>query len=249
MPLIESSILSVIPYIDYNILFGNADPRAGLPGLLNLPQVDSGQGLHIGTNVGFRFPILLDISLAAKLEYRRLGTRYLPAYFDQTYDLQRYQYPLAADSTRCAALQGNFDPKQQTCNLPKAAAVGQITDSKNGIYGEVAFKFMNLVTVGGGVEDYEGPLNGAINLYGTMPALKDFLVVTAFYTRRAIDITQDAFGLDEKSLLGATGKIKIMSPGLYLVAMFTRQWANDPNQGRIVNIDNFNIGVEFNLGM
>jgi hypothetical protein len=247
VPVLESSILSVIPYVDYNMMsdIKAAGPPIGMS--VVPPQVSAGSGLHIGTMVGFRFPILLDITLSSRLEYRYLGQQYLPAYFDGSYDLQRYQYPLNVDGSRCGALKGVFDTKGGTCFLPKATALGQLTEAKNGIYGEVAFKFMSLLTVGGGLEDYDGPLNGAINLYATLPALKDFLSLTAFYQRRAIDITQEAFDLDERTLLGANARFKLSGP-LWLVGMFTRQYARDPaSPDKISNVDNYNFGLEFSM--
>ncbi len=251
VPVLEMDILSVVPYIDYNMFLDvqNALVRPGatpMPGVTLPGQAPSGSGLHIGTLVGFKFPILLDISMSARLEYRYLGANYLPAYFDSQYEIQRFQYPLYADPTRCSALGGSFDAKQSYCYVPKAAAIGQLSEAKNGIYGELAFKFMNLLTVGGGVEDYEGPLNGAINLYATMPAFKDFLQITGFYSRRAVDITQEAFELDERSMLGASGRVSL-GGGLWLTGMYTRQWTATGTGGTLQTVDNYNFGVDYAL--
>lgn len=249
LPLLESSIIRLVPYIDYNILGDVKNPlRAAMPMMPagTSAQVDAGSGLHIGAMLGFQFPILLDISLSARLEYRYLGDGYLPAYFDSNYDLQRYQYPVTIDPTQCRQMGGIYDTDQSSCYAPKAAALAFTGEARNGVYGEVAFKFMNLVVIGGGAEDYEGPQNGVLNLYGTVPMLADIASITAFYSRRAIDITQEAFALDERSLLGAVAKVKLSGP-LYLVAMYTRQWAADPASGRVEGVDNYNFGVELNF--
>jgi len=72
---VHNSTLSLIPYVDLNRLLG------------------AGNGLHTGILVDVRIPVpVLDIDLQARLEYRKLQAGYLPEYFDQQYDLARYQF-------------------------------------------------------------------------------------------------------------------------------------------------------------
>jgi hypothetical protein len=228
VPVLETSILNIVPYTDVNKI------------------VDAGAGLHVGTMVGFRFPLLIDMGLEGRLEYRVLAQDYFPVYFDTLYDLQRYTYPLALPPAPCnaAPVNGYFSAAQEACLVPKFTALkNQAAGVRQGIYGEVAFNLMSLLTIGGTLEDYTGPNNSSLALFASVPALK-VIQFSGFYLRRAFQGFSDAFELDPKSLLGASARIKLMDPGIYFVASFTRQWAQDQTSGEVKSVDNWNTGIE-----
>ncbi len=113
---VHNSILSLIPYVDLNRLLG------------------AGNGLHTGILADVRVPVpVLDIDLQARLEYRRLQAGYLPEYFDQQYDLARYQFALqlrgpGAGGRRPPGLRGRerlfAGAVRHAAPLPDAQALG-----------------------------------------------------------------------------------------------------------------------------
>ena len=92
-----------------------------------------GNGVHLGAMLTVLLPVpLIDVTLDSRLEYRIMQAGYIPEYFDQTYDLGRFNY--ACSSVGC------FNGY-----APKSAALRLLKDDPNsgnqGYYGELAFNF------------------------------------------------------------------------------------------------------------
>jgi hypothetical protein len=86
--LVETAMLSVTPYTDFNVHWGQSP------------------GYHLGTMV--RVAPLESLQLASRLEFRWLGQNYLPDYFGALYEIERYQFTgwgadVAAPKLRIAA--------------------------------------------------------------------------------------------------------------------------------------------------
>jgi hypothetical protein len=214
---LNNSVISLVPYVDLNRIAG------------------AGNGLHAGilTNIYLPVPVL-EISLQARLEYRMMQAGYIPAYFDQTYDLGRVQYSIAAGATA---------PKIVVAQGAHLAAADPSAIDKKGYYGELAFGFAGFLQIGGLYEDYQGDPNGAsLGLFATLPKL-DLIKVSAYYLRknmrRGFD---DAFKLDERSLLAAALAYKVVGP-LYLRAQFQRRWVIEPGATTVKAVDDFQAGL------
>jgi hypothetical protein len=216
---LHNSVISLIPYVDLNRIAG------------------AGNGLHAGVLTNIYLPVpILEISLQARLEYRMMQAGYIPEYFDQTYDLGRVQYRVGAGSATlpkiAVAQNAHTDPKVD----PSAI-------DKKGYYGELAFGFAGFLQIGGLYEDYEGDPNGAsLGLFATLPKL-ELIKVSAYYLRKNMKSGfDDAFKLDERSLLAAALAYKVLGP-LYLRAEFQRRWVIEPGATTVKAVDNFQAGV------
>jgi hypothetical protein len=215
---VHNSMLSLIPYVDLNRLLG------------------AGNGLHTGVLVDVRIPVpVLDIDLQARLEYRRLQAGYLPEYFDQQYDLARYQFALRTSTP--AGMVTTYQPKATAARELHRTGGG----AKNGYYGELAFNFAGLVQVGGVLQGYEGENGSSLGLFATLPRFQTFKL-SGYYLRNNFNGFRDAFTLDERSLLAFAAAYNIAGP-LYFRADFTRQWQLLPNRPRIEAVDRYNVGL------
>src|SRR5438477_8634544 len=134
---------------------------------------------------------------------------YIPEYFDQTYDLGRVQYV----GTCPAGFTGGACPKFVAAQTAHAAAADPGSIDRKGYYGELAFSFAGWVQIGGLYQDYEGDPNGAsLGLFATLPKL-ELIKIAAYYLRKNMKSGfDDAFKLDERSLLAASLAYKLFGP-------------------------------------
>jgi hypothetical protein len=214
--LLHNSLISLIPYVDLNRIVG------------------AGNGLHIGVLADIYFPIpILAVNLQARFEYRMMQPGYIPEYFDQTYDLGRIQY-----ATGTAAFVPKYAAAYASHNAP---GVDRGSVERKGYYGELAFGFAGLVQIGGLYQDYEGDPQGAsLGLFASLPKF-ELVKLSAYYLRKNMKGTSDAFQLDERSLLAASLAYKMFGP-LYLRVDFSRRWQLRPEAKEIVAVDTFSAG-------
>lgn len=219
--LLHNSLISLIPYVDLNRIAG------------------AGNGLHAGILTDIYLPVpILDINLQARLEYRMMQPGYIPEYFDQTYDLGRVQFL----GTCPAEFAGGTCPKYVAAQTAHNTAADPGAIDRKGYYGELAFSFAGLVQVGGLYQDYEGdPAGASLGLFATFPKL-EIIKLSAYYLRKNMTGLDDAFKLDERSLLAASAAYKIFGP-LYLRVDFQRRWEQPPGGGEIKAVDNFQAGL------
>lgn len=222
---LHNSIISLIPYVDLNRIAG------------------AGNGLHAGVLTEVDLPVpVIEVNVQAKLEYRMMQPGYIPEYFDQTYDLGRVQYfgNCPAGMTAC--------PKFVSAQSSHAAAADPGAIDRKGYYGELAFGFAGVLQVGGLYQDYEGDPNGAsLGLFATLPKFET-IKLSAYYLRKNMKSGfDDAFRLDERSLLAASAAWKVLGP-LYLRVDFQRRWVLEPGATEIKAIDNFQAGLATFIG-
>ena len=219
--LLRNSIISLIPYVDANRLLG------------------AGNGLHVGVLTDVRLPVpLIDIAVEARLEYRDMQAGYLPEYFDQQYDLSRFQFALR-QTLPGGGSSIQYAPKATAARLLATQGAG----AKSGYYGELAFTFAGLIQVGGVLEDYQGDNGSSLGLFATVPKF-EIIKLSGYYLRNNFNGFKDAFALDERSLLSFSAAYEIFGP-LYLRAEFVRQWTVLPNSTLIEAVDHYNIGLAF----
>src|SRR6266478_1367271 len=213
---VRNSLLSVIPYADFNRIAG------------------AGNGLHAGVLSDVHLPVpLLEMSVQAKLEYRRMQPGYIPEYFDQTYDIGRVQYTVQQGAS--TTYMAKYDAAQ-------AARTSDTSFSQGGFHGELAVNLAGYVQVGGLYEDRQGDPNGAsLGLFAILPKL-DVVKASAYYLRKNMKSGfGDAFRLDERSLLAASLAYKMVGP-LYFRADFRREWVLPPGETQIRAVDSFTAG-------
>lgn len=219
--LLHNSLISLIPYTDLNRIAG------------------AGNGLHAGVLADLYLPVpLLEIDVQARLEYRMMQPGYIPEYFDQTYDLGRVQYvgscPGGAPACpKYAAAQFSHD----------APGVDPTSIDRKGYYGELSFGFAGLVQIGGLYENYQGdPAGASLGLFATLPKF-EILKLSAYYLRKNMKSgLDDAFKLDDRSLLAASAAYRMFGP-LYLRVDFQRRWVLQPNATEIKAVDSFQAGI------
>lgn len=219
--LIRSSLLTIIPYVDANRLVG------------------AGNGLHIGVLTDVSLPVpIISIVLQTRLEYRWMKPGYIPEYFDQTYDLGRYQYAVLANNPGDPAHpMSTFTPKSQAAyNDRQTGGV-----PRKGYYGELAFNFGGFVQVGGVLQDYQGDNGASLGIFATLPKIQ-IVKLSGYYLRKNFSGISDTFTLDERSLLAFSAAYKVFGP-LYLRIDYTRQWVLNPNNSQIVAVSNFSGGI------
>ena len=225
---LHNSVISLIPYVDLNRIAG------------------AGNGLHAGILTDIYLPVpVLDINVQARLEYRMMQPGYIPEYFDQTYDLGRMQYatsPIAGAPAACG-VPAEFEPKYTAAQYMHCAAADPTAIDRKGYYGELAFGFAGLLQVGGLYQNYEGDPNGAsLGLFATLPKF-EIIKISAYYLRKNMKSGfDDAFKLDDRSLLAASAAYKIFGP-VYLRVDFQRRWVLQPGSTEIVAVNNFQAGI------
>ena len=220
--LLHNSLISLIPYVDLNRIAG------------------AGNGLHAGVLTNIYLPVpILDISVEARLEYRMMQAGYIPEYFDQTYDLGRVQYAVNGPAGTA------FVPKYTAAQSAHLAAADPTAIDRKGYYGELAFGFAGLLQLGGLYQNYEGDPNGAsLGLFVTFPKI-EIIKLSGYYLRKNMKSGfDDAFKLDERSLLAFSAAYKVFGP-MYLRVDFQRRWALEPGSTQIKAINDFQAGIAF----
>lgn len=215
LEVLSNSVIQLIPYVDANRLAG------------------AGNGLHAGLLTNLYLPVpLVQIDVQTRFEYRWMQPGYIPEYFDQTYDLGRIQYAVAAG-------QGTtYEPKFAAAQQAKAR--GGVP--RKGYYGELSFSFAGLVQVGGLYQDYEGdPTGASLGLFATLPKF-EIIKLSAYYLRKNMSGIQDAFRLDERSLLAASAAYQVFGP-LYLRIDYRRRWVLRPDDNQIRAVDDVTAGL------
>ncbi|HUJ25211.1 MAG TPA: hypothetical protein VLW85_04280 [Myxococcales bacterium] len=220
--LLHNSIISLIPYVDLNRLMG------------------AGNGLHAGILADIYLPIpVLQLNVSARLEYRMMQPGYIPEYFDQTYDLGRLQY--FGDCPK--EFTGGICPKYQSAAFDHTAnGVDPGSIDRKGYYGELALGFAGLLQIGGLYQNYDGdPAGASLGLFATFPKI-EVVKIAAYYLRKNMTGLDDAFKLDERSLLAASVAYKILGP-IYLRVDFQRRWVQEPGSSQITAVNNFQAGI------
>ena len=218
---LHNSIISLIPYVDLNRIVG------------------AGNGLHAGILADLYLPIpVLELSVQARLEYRMMQPGYIPEYFDQQYDLGRIQYAVTTPAGGTA-----YTPKYDAAQAAHQAATDKNSIDRKGYYGELALGFAGVLQVGGLYQNYDGASDGAsLGLFATLPKF-DTIKLSAYYLRKNMKSGfDDAFKLDERSLLAASAAVKMFGP-VYLRADFSRRWQLQPGSDKIKAVDTFQAGI------
>jgi hypothetical protein len=180
----KNKYFTVVPYMDFNFIS------------------DLGNGYHFGIDTRLHIP-LTGAYFRFKPEYRVLGDKYMPTYFNSMY------------------LVSNDAFKYDQLKAEKA---------KNGYYMELGYDqyLLNslLFNIKGTFEDYEGKNNSSILLFASVPLLDSFNF-SAIYSKVGFDAFSDAFDLKD-SLLIIEANVGVYGP-LNLKVQYERTWYEDEN--------------------
>ncbi len=191
---------------------------AGLP-LLRIPFVDVdlyydyakivnfGSGSAVGLLADFNGLELAKVSL--KVERQFIGDKFIPEYFNQFYELDRYT-PNAKP----------FISKAQMLDSMKASS---------GWYGQIMVAILqNFQIVGGYRGIADDPQGGLLHLETRFPSVVPMIAFSAGYDRRGVQNFGDVFKLDNRSLLYTFFGYK---PYPFMTVGFNYYWTFIPENG------------------
>ncbi len=207
---------------------------AGLP-LLRIPFVDADlyydyaqiHNFGHGSAAGIRFDFngLGLANASVKLEHQWIGDRFMPEYFDQFYELNRY---VPGDS-------GYFSKATQLQNAKGG----------NGWYGQITVAILQNFQIIGGYRGIDhDPNGGLLHLETRFPNVVPMIAFSAGYDRYGIQTFKDAFQLDQRSLLYAFFGYK---PYPFMTVGFNYYWTFIPQDGKYAVQKRIEPRVTFNF--
>jgi hypothetical protein len=200
LPLLKSASSKILLYFDYN------------------KMIDFGSG--IATGVQFNFNGLGLISLSSKLERRINNGKYLAAYFNSLYEIERFK--------------GNVDLNTYST---KVDLVNSINENQNGYYGDILVRVLNLFDILGSYQRLDkAPNSGILNLRTSIEPENASFVLRAGYDKINIKDEKDLFKLDDRSYLFAELGYK---PIEYILVSMIYNWTFTPIRDNNENIIRF----------
>jgi hypothetical protein len=146
------------------------------------------------------------VTASAKLEHQWIGDRFIPEYFDQFYELDRY----VADTN------GFISSKAEQLDN---------TNKSHGWFGQLTISVLGRFQVLGFYRGIDhDPMGGLLHLETQFPNVIPILTLSAGYDRHTNNTLKDAFKLDSRSLLYAFAGYKpypFMTVGLNYYWTFT----------------------------
>ncbi|MBM4176034.1 MAG: hypothetical protein FJ213_07665 [Ignavibacteria bacterium] len=171
--------------------------------------VNFGSGATAG--IGFFFSGLGLFSADLRFERWFNGDQFIPKYFNQFYEIQRF----IADSTK-----GSVSSK--VLALKNAKTPG------NAYYGELVIDLLNFVQIFGSYSRYDKISNsGTLRLETDLSPKDASFVVRGYYDKFGIFDEKDIFKLDDRSILTAEAGYK---PIPYVLVSVIYQWTYTPQR-------------------
>jgi len=210
---LKTDNIDLKPYVDYSLLIdGDGGLTVGLLGRFN-----------VGTKVVHAF--------RSVTEFRVLGDRYIPSYFDTFYEIERF---VAAELPRINPDVANLATKQQTTFAGYGQRIGYYLEGSWGIAGAVG------VTLAA-----EGVSNSpATNLvvHIEVPVLS-FLQIFGSYYKRGVTEGKDLISLDKTTVMFAGARLRIL-PFLFLNGRVYKTFRMNPQLQRYDNQFGFVVDLE-----
>jgi hypothetical protein len=151
------------------------------------------------------------VTASAKLEHQWIGDRFIPEYFDQFYELDRYATDPFGNIIASKALQLDNTKKSQ------------------GWYGQLTVAVLGQFEI---IGDYRGidhdPMGGLLHIETQFPNVIPVVTFSAGYYRHTDNTLKDAFRLDDRSLLYAFFGYK---PYPFMTVGFNYYWTFIPENG------------------
>jgi len=172
--------------------------------------MDFGSGSAVGALFNFDFT---GVNLRVKLERTWNGRRYIPAYFDALYEIDRFRY----------------DEQDQVVNSKVRMLDNATLDDANGWYGGLMLDVMSLFRVQGSYQRLDKrPNTGRLHLAGEVDPMGMPFVVRGGYDKTNIASEAEIFTLDERSLLYAEVGYK---PWPFMIVSLVYKWTFTPIRG------------------
>lgn len=207
--LIDGEAFSVLPYADFT------------------SHSSLGSGFHAGAFVSAKPADSFEIF--SKLEYRRVGSRFLPNYIGPTYEIERLQ----------------FAGWGQTFPAPKVRVAASLTgEAAHGFYGSLGLRMRDVLMLKAAWANHEGPMNQLFHVQASAKPT-DEIQVGVFYHKQYFDTFSDAFNLDG-ALIAAESRAGIWGP-FYAVARYGRMWKIAPD-GRYESVNDWSLGAGASVG-
>ena len=200
LPLLKSSVTDITLYTDYSKI------------------INFGSG--IATGIMFDFNLSSMLTINAKLERRFNNGKYIPAYFNSFYEVERFK----VDSSNAT-----FSSKVNMLN--------SITENRNGFYGDLLVRVLNLFDIYGSYQrlDKESK-SGELNLRSAIEPEGAPFVIRAGYDKINIQSEKDIFTLDDRSYLFTEAGYK---PVEYILVSIVYSWTYTPVRGNDDKIISF----------
>ncbi len=168
-----------------------------------------GSGATAG--IGFFFSGLGLFSADLRFERWFNGDQFIPKYFNQFYEVQRFIF----DST-------NGSISSKVLALKNAKSLG------NAYYGELVIDLLNFIQIFGSYSRYDKISNsGALRLETDLSPKDASFVVRGYYDKFGIIDEKDIFKLDDRSILTAEAGYK---PLPYVLVSVIYQWTYTPRR-------------------
>lgn len=207
--LVDAPTYSLVPYADL------------------ITHTSLGTGFHAGAFLRARPLDALEVF--SKLEYRRVGERFLPNYIGPVYEIERLQ----------------FMGWGQGFPAPKVRVAASLTgEAAHGFYGSLGVRVHDTWMLNTAWSDHEGSMNQVFHAQASARPT-DSLQVGVFYHKQYFDRFVDAFDLDG-ALVAAESRVKIWGP-FYALGRYGRLWKIAPN-GSYESVDDWSLGAGASMG-
>jgi hypothetical protein len=211
LQVLTTELVSITPYADINMHFGQ------------------GSGFHLGNLANFSIADVVDIN--TRLEFRGLGSNYLPAYFDGLYELERYLFrPVPS-----LGLAQRF-PKLQW--LDQEETDGAL-EARVGWYGDWTLGLLGMVFLNIAYENYQGSNNSSLMARLTLPQAGP-VALGAYFINQNFDGITDVTNLDN-AMFVSEARASIYGP-LYVIGQYSRRFSAQED-GSYETIDDWGVGV------
>jgi len=205
LPLLNSSVTDITLYADY----------------AKIAKFGSG----VATGVKFDFNLSTLLNITAKLERRFNSGKYIPAYFNSLYEIERFK----VDSAKSINDPEQFSSKVKTLNFS--------TENMNGFYGDLLVRVLGLFDIYGSYQRLDkNSKSGILNLRSAIEPEEAPFVLRAGYDKINIQSEKDLFTLDDRSYLYTEVGYK---PVEYLLVSIVYGWTYTPVRGNDDKIISF----------
>lgn len=207
--LVDGETFSVVPYADFT------------------SHSSLGSGFHAGAFL--RGKPVDSFEVFSKLEYRRVGSRFLPNYIGPTYEIERLQ----------------FTGWGQSFPAPKVRVAASLTgEAAHGFYGSLGLRMRDALMLKAAWANHEGPMNQLFHVQASAKPTEE-IQVGLFYHKQYFDKFSDAFDLDG-ALIAAEARANIWGP-FYALGRYGRMWKIAPD-GRYESVNDWSFGAGASLG-
>jgi len=188
LPLIRNSLVDWKFYFDYAKI------------------LNYGSGTALGTRVQFNGLGL--VTLAAKLERRFNSDKYLPAYFNSMYELERFNFESASGVSS------------------KIGMLSNLKDIGNGFFGELFASVLGYVDILGSYQRFDKyPESGILHIASQVEPEGMPFILRAGYDKHSIKDEADLFKLDDRSYFFVETGYK---PYPFLIVSLVYNWTFSP---------------------